>query len=108
MASSPSSSIVAPPSSILVTLFEGEPYTLWNIRDLARHAGLCVARSFEFRAEAYPGYRHARTLGNIKGGGEGAWRGEERNARTFEFTLKGEGGSVIKRRKRDRDESDSD
>jgi len=85
---SSSSSSVAQPSSILVTLFEGEPYTLWNIRDLARHAGLCVARSFEFRAEAYPGYRHARTLGNIKGGGEGAWKGEERSARTYEFTLK--------------------
>jgi len=94
-----------------VTLFEGEPYTLWNIRDLARHAGLCVARSFEFRAEAYPGYRHARTLGNIKNGGEGAWRGEERSARTYEFTLK-EGGiqaeNGVKRRKRDHDESDSD
>lgn len=28
------------PGQILVTLFEGEPYTLWNIRDLARHAGM--------------------------------------------------------------------
>ncbi|KAF2087613.1 hypothetical protein K490DRAFT_23684, partial [Saccharata proteae CBS 121410] len=49
--------------TIIVTLFEGEPYTLWNIRDLARHVGLKVQRSFKFQADAYPDYHHARTLG---------------------------------------------
>ncbi|RDL39331.1 uncharacterized protein BP5553_03671 [Venustampulla echinocandica] len=81
-------------SSIIVTLFEGEPYTLWNIRDLARHSNLEVTRSFRFQAKAYPGYRHARTLGVVKGknGEIGAgWKGEERDSRTYEFVRKGEG-----------------
>lgn len=69
--------------TIVVTLFEGEPYTLWNIRDLARHSGLEVVRSFRFLAEAYPGYSHARTLGNVDGGG--GWKGEDREARSYVF-----------------------
>ncbi|KAH0566310.1 hypothetical protein GP486_000281 [Trichoglossum hirsutum] len=69
-----------PEGTIIVTVFEGEPYTLWNIKDLARHVGLRVGCSFKFQSEMYPGYKHARTLGNIEGGG--GWRGETRNART--------------------------
>ncbi|KAI9790406.1 MAG: hypothetical protein M1816_005224 [Peltula sp. TS41687] len=100
---------------ILVTLFEGEPYTLWNIRDLARHSGLMLLRSFAFRAEAYPGYRHARTLGTVTTGG-GGWRGEEREARTFVFGLKDDAGDGRRddvvgkgtKRKRKRGESSSD
>ncbi|KAH6636260.1 hypothetical protein F5144DRAFT_508516, partial [Chaetomium tenue] len=84
---------LAPGGTIVVTLFEGEPYTLWNVRDLARHAGLQVERSFRFVAGVYPGYEHARTLGvvrNRKGGvAVGAWRGEERAARSFVFVRKG-------------------
>lgn len=64
--------LLAPSGSIIVTIFDGEPYELWNIRDLARHVGLKVERSFKFQASAYPGYQHARTLGNIEGGG---WKG---------------------------------
>ncbi|RMZ81483.1 hypothetical protein DV738_g2217, partial [Chaetothyriales sp. CBS 135597] len=56
--------IIVPKGQILVTLFEGEPYTLWNIRDLARHCGLQVVESFKFPWSAYHGYRHARTLGS--------------------------------------------
>lgn len=81
-------------SSIIVTLFEGEPYTLWNIRDLARHSGLEVSQSFKFQAAAYPGYRHARTLGVVKNkDGEvgGGWKGEERSSRSYVFVRKGEG-----------------
>ncbi|KAL8673842.1 MAG: hypothetical protein Q9168_001754 [Polycauliona sp. 1 TL-2023] len=66
---------------IIVTIFEGEPYSLWNIRDLARHVNLKVGRSFKFQTEAYPGYKHARTLGNIEGGG--GWKGGDREARTY-------------------------
>lgn len=51
---------------ILLTIFDGLPYSLWNVRDLARHAGLSVERSFKFQASAYLGYKHARTLGDIK------------------------------------------
>ncbi|KAI0481725.1 hypothetical protein F4859DRAFT_431903 [Xylaria cf. heliscus] len=81
-------------SSIVVTLFEGEPYTLWNIRDLARHSGLQVERSFRFQAAAYPGYHHARTLGVVRNraSGEvgGGWKGEDRAARSYVFVLKKE------------------
>ena len=83
---------LAPGGSIIVTLFEGEPYTLWNVRDLARHSGLRVDRSFVFRPVAYPGYRHARTLGAVRNRqtGEigGGWRGEDRPARSYVFVRK--------------------
>ncbi|KAF2824016.1 hypothetical protein CC86DRAFT_62874 [Ophiobolus disseminans] len=68
---------------IIVTLFEGEPYTLWNVRDLARHVGLKVVESWKFDASQYPGYGHVRTLGTIEGGG--AWKGEDRDARVYVF-----------------------
>ena len=87
---------------VIVSLFDGEPYTLWNIRDLARHSGFRVVTSWRFPWKAYPGYRHARTLGEIRrktNGREvadqdgqdhkkrGAWRGEEREARGFVFKI---------------------
>jgi 25S rRNA (uracil2634-N3)-methyltransferase len=68
---------------VIVTLFEGEPYTLWNVRDLARHVGLKCVESWKFDAKQYPGYAHVRTLGTIEGGG--AWRGEDRDARCYVF-----------------------
>ncbi|KAI9679105.1 MAG: hypothetical protein M1829_001775 [Trizodia sp. TS-e1964] len=70
--------------TIIVTVFEGEPYSLWNLKDLARHVGLRVGRSFKFQSEAYPGYKHARTLGNINGDG---WKGEDRAARSYIFEM---------------------
>ncbi|KAI1431950.1 hypothetical protein GGR50DRAFT_33633 [Xylaria sp. CBS 124048] len=82
---------LAPGGSIIVTLFEGEPYTLWNIRDLARYSGLQVERSFRFQASAYPGYHHARTLGVVRtrsGEGGGGWKGEDRAARSYIFVKK--------------------
>ncbi|KAF1915591.1 hypothetical protein BDU57DRAFT_557698 [Ampelomyces quisqualis] len=68
---------------IVVTLFEGEPYSLWNVRDLARHVGLRVVESWRFDFAAFEGYRHVRTLGAIDGGG--GWKGEDREARTYVF-----------------------
>lgn len=80
-------------------MFEGEPYDLWNVRDLARHVGLSVSRSFKFQASAYPGYKHARTLGNIEGGG--GWKGEDRPARTYVFeTNNHEGGKPMRDKKK--------
>ena len=79
--------------SIVVTLFEAEPYTLWNVRDLGRHCGLQVERSFKFQAGAYPGYHHARTCGVVKsraGREGGGWKGEERGARSYVFVRKDE------------------
>lgn len=101
---------------ILVTLFEGEPYTLWNIRDLARHCGLQVIESFKFPWSAYPGYKHARTIGDIvtgkdrsdEGKRKGAWRGEERDARCYVLGLKEELSDTMGRKRRKRDAGDSD
>lgn len=101
--------LLAPTGSIVVTIFEGEPYSLWNIRDLARHVGLQVARSFRFQADAYPGYKHARTLGNIDGGG--GWKGEDRDARTYIFERKDMEATQklhSKKKKRNNESSDSD
>jgi 25S rRNA (uracil2634-N3)-methyltransferase len=108
--------------TIIVTLFEGEPYTLWNVKDLARYAGLQVERSFRFRSNAYPGYKHARTLGVVrsKKSGEvgGGWKGEDRAARSFVFARKGDSvrqpsGMVVpvgrkKKRKRGNSSDDDD
>ena len=107
--------------TILVTLFEGLPYRLWNIRDLARNKGLVVRRSWKFDSGVYPGYRHARTAGTIMKGGmdgeeesETAWKGEDRKARTFEFGLRTDESSKmavvsdISHGKRKREENSSD
>ncbi|KAF2404743.1 hypothetical protein EJ06DRAFT_504186 [Trichodelitschia bisporula] len=71
---------------VLVTLFEGEPYTLWNIRDLGRSVGLAVRRSWRFESAQFEGYRHARTAGAEVS--STAWKGENRPARTYEFGFK--------------------
>lgn len=103
---------LAPGGTIIVTLFEAEPYTLWNIRDLGRHSGLQVERSFRFQASAYPGYHHARTLGAVKNKqGEigGGWKGEDRAARSYVFVRKDEVPKpVTKKRKRGSDDDDDD
>lgn len=105
---------------ILVTLFEGEPYTLWNIRDLARHCGLKVVESFKFHWSAYPGYQHARTIGDITSGKDrneegkrkGAWRGEERDARCYVLEDKDAvpnlGRGKASKRKRNEGDGDSE
>ncbi|OHF00168.1 hypothetical protein CORC01_04576 [Colletotrichum orchidophilum] len=106
---------LAPKGTIVVTLFEGDPYTLWNVKDLGRHAGLQALQSFKFHARAYPGYKHARTIGVIreKKSGEAsgaAWKGEERPARSFVFMRKDEAPEELpakKKRKRGGDESSS-
>lgn len=98
--------LLEPSGTIVVTLFEGEPYTLWNVKDLARHSELEVVRSFKFVSDAYPGYSHARTLGNIEG--EGGWKGEEREARSFIFRVKGIDDGRPPKRKRKKGDDDSD
>ncbi|PSS00938.1 hypothetical protein BD289DRAFT_458299 [Coniella lustricola] len=105
---------LAPGGTIVVTLFEGEPYTLWNVRDLGRHSGLQVERSFRFQASAYPGYHHARTLGvvrNKQGEIGGGWKGEERPARSYVFVRRDEVSKPVessKKRKRTDDDDDDD
>lgn len=97
--------------SVAVTLFEGEPYTSWNIRDLAKSAGLMLDHSFRFQAGAYPGYAHARTLGvvkNKKGEMGGGWKGETRPARTYLFRRTDDAplAQVATKKKRKRDDDD--
>ncbi|KAL1302596.1 hypothetical protein AAFC00_002972 [Neodothiora populina] len=92
--------LLTPDGTIIVTLFEGEPYTLWNIRDLARHSDLEVQRSFKFQADAYPGYSHARTLGNIQGGG--GWKGEDRLARSYIFQPRAQGKELMQQQQQAR------
>lgn len=94
---------------MIVTVFEGQPYELWNLRDLGRHVGLKVVRSLRFEAGLYKGYRHARTMGNVQGGG--GWKGEEREARTYIFGVNGEEGQVdgtATKRKADEDDEGSE
>ncbi|KAK2026801.1 hypothetical protein LX32DRAFT_622021 [Colletotrichum zoysiae] len=106
---------LAPGGTIVVTLFEGDPYTLWNVKDLGRHAGLQSLQSFKFHAKAYPGYKHARTLGVVRekktGEASGAaWKGEDRPARSYVFMRKDEAPEEVpgKKRKRGGDESSSE
>ncbi|PUU80513.1 hypothetical protein B9Z19DRAFT_1171382 [Tuber borchii] len=98
--------LLSPRGVIVVTLFEGKQYDLWDIKGLAKAAGLQTRTSFKFAFEDYPGYAHSRTLGNVSSGG---WKGEERNARTFVFEVGdrernsagGGGGRQGKRKKQD-------
>lgn len=99
-------SLLAAGGSVIVTIFEGEPYDLWNVRDLARHVGLKVGKSFKFQADAYPGYRHCRTLGNIEGGR--GWKGEDRPARMYLFETKDEERMSTSTGKGKRKHSDSE
>lgn len=48
---------------IHVTLKSGMPYELWNIRKLAKGAGLVCERSSLFQPSLFPGYEHRRTIG---------------------------------------------
>ncbi|KAM0152734.1 hypothetical protein ACHAQE_007947 [Botrytis cinerea] len=59
-------------------------------------------------ASAYPGYKHARTLGVVKGGG--GWKGEERSSRSFVFVRKGEGvkQGVGKKKKEESSDDESE
>ena len=110
---------------VVMGTFTGEPYESWDIRGLARKEGFRVRRSGAFPWDSFPGYRHARTLGNIRsGGGKGkgkaksaaeegekdgaaeveqkGWKGEDRPARLWIFEV--DDGEVLnapkKKRKR--------
>eukprot|EP01063_Lacrimia_lanifica_P040431 TRINITY_DN9152_c0_g1_i1.p1 TRINITY_DN9152_c0_g1~~TRINITY_DN9152_c0_g1_i1.p1 ORF type:complete len:340 (+),score=127.51 TRINITY_DN9152_c0_g1_i1:86-1105(+) len=47
--------------SIHVALKRGEPYDSWNIRALAKDAGLVLKTTFPFDPEMFPGYAHCKT-----------------------------------------------
>ncbi|WWD15590.1 hypothetical protein CI109_100012 [Kwoniella shandongensis] len=86
--------------SILITLLNCPPYTLWSVSRLATHPPpLCpgtqlpqpkysLLRSFEFRPEVYEGYAHRRTIGFKEGLSKGDNEeilGRKGKARTWEF-----------------------
>ncbi|KAA8915079.1 hypothetical protein FN846DRAFT_924704 [Sphaerosporella brunnea] len=98
--------------NVIVTLFEGMPYELWNIRALAKEAGLVTKVSFAFEAKEYEGYKHVRTLGNIEGGG--GWKGEDRKSRMYIFGTGAAGAgnkpaaAAGNRKRKAQEESDDD
>jgi len=59
-------SVLLPSGLVIVTLFSSPHYDAWNLKGLAKSQGFRVQRSFKFLAEEFPGYRHARTIGNIE------------------------------------------
>ncbi|KAI5818796.1 hypothetical protein BZA77DRAFT_9838 [Pyronema omphalodes] len=92
--------------NVIVGMFEGMPYELWEPKRLAKEAGLTVKTSFLFDAKDYVGYKHARTLGNVEGKGT-AWKGEERKSRMFLFGVEAE-WTVANRKKAKKDEDSDD
>jgi 25S rRNA (uracil2634-N3)-methyltransferase len=101
--SNPAPTSFTPPNrrgTLLFTLLDQPPYSLWNLPSLAkRPPAVCpgtnlpqlrykVIRSFEFNPEVYSGYTHRRTLGFKEGLSKGANEeilGRKGRARTWEF-----------------------
>ncbi|CAE6364403.1 unnamed protein product [Rhizoctonia solani] len=98
--------------SILITLREQEPYTLWDLSRLAKSPVVTTSRntlpqpryiqirSFTFHPEVYPGYEHRRTagwdemesplVGPSKHHAGGLRKKETGPCRTWEFVLRPE------------------
>ncbi|CAE6441252.1 unnamed protein product [Rhizoctonia solani] len=99
--------------SVLITLREQEPYTLWDLSRLAKNPVVTTTsrnalpqpryiqvRSFAFHPEAYPGYEHRRTAGwnenetSLVGPGKhhigGIRKKETGPSRTWEFVVRPE------------------
>ncbi|EDO16726.1 hypothetical protein Kpol_1003p31 [Vanderwaltozyma polyspora DSM 70294] len=66
---------------IILSVFTGEPYDLWQVRTLAKDNGLKVERSNKFQWENYPEYHHRRTNSEQ----DTTKRAEEREARIYVF-----------------------
>jgi len=112
----PAPSSFTPPNrrgTVLFTLLDQNPYTLWNLPSLAkRPPQVCpgtnlaqprykLIRSFEFNPEVYTGYTHRRTLGFKEGLSKGANEeimGRKGKARTWEFA-RWEGEEEVKKKK---------
>lgn len=46
---------------IILSVFEGQPYDLWNVKSLSKSHGLKVERSGDFQWDKFEGYAHKRT-----------------------------------------------
>jgi 25S rRNA (uracil2634-N3)-methyltransferase len=94
------------PGTLLITLLDQAPYTLWALRQLATRPPASIPnakpadrgpqpryallRSFQFVPQAYPGYAHRRTLGFKEGLSKSANEeivGRKGVPRTWEFAL---------------------
>ncbi|KAJ8102193.1 hypothetical protein POJ06DRAFT_79159 [Lipomyces tetrasporus] len=76
-------SILDPRGTVVVTLFDGPPYSLWNLKELAKAAGFETVRSGKFVWDHYEGYKHRKTSGI----GETTKKSQERDARLYIFRL---------------------
>ncbi|KAI5790116.1 hypothetical protein EDC01DRAFT_114977 [Geopyxis carbonaria] len=81
--------LLQPGGKVVVTLFEGLPYELWDLKGIAKNAGFYTERSGQWNWDEWKGYEHRRTLGNIEGKGS-AWLGKQRKARCYVFGVIGE------------------
>lgn len=94
------------PGTLLITLLDQPPYTLWALRQLATRPPASIPnakpsdrgpqpryallRSFQFVPQIYPGYAHRRTLGFKEGlskDGNAEIVGRKGIPRTWEFAL---------------------
>ncbi|BFZ61175.1 hypothetical protein YB2330_002234 [Saitoella coloradoensis] len=101
--------ILSPIGTVVVSLADSSPYTLWRIRDLAKEQGLRVRQSGDFVGEAFPEYSHRRTIGWQDGVSEKGWKGEERRARIWVFEKdEGERHDAAKKKKKKGVPADSD
>lgn len=66
---------------IILSVFTGEPYDLWQVRVLAKDNGLQVERSSKFQWGDYPEYHHKRTNSEQ----DTTKPAEERDARLYVF-----------------------
>ncbi|ANB14066.1 Bmt5p [Sugiyamaella lignohabitans] len=92
---------------ILVTLFDGEPYSFWNIKQLARSAGYSLHRSGAFEWDAFPEYNHHLTSKE----GHTSKPQRTRAARMYLFAIHHESlkkASKIKVKSKSQNEDDSD
>ncbi|KAK9468547.1 hypothetical protein V1512DRAFT_203456 [Lipomyces arxii] len=98
--------VLKPSGLVMVTVFEGLPYSLWQLKDLAKSAGFSVERSGKFDWTQFPQYRHRKTSGT----GDTNRKAQERDARTFVFTrtTKASNQTTQENLKRKHDSSDSD
>ncbi|KAK9461425.1 uncharacterized protein V1516DRAFT_675913 [Lipomyces oligophaga] len=75
------SEILNPNGLVVISLFEGSPYSLWDIKGLAKAGGFESIRSGKFIWQNYPSYNHRKTSGI----GDTTKKSSERDARMFIF-----------------------
>ncbi|KAF5096517.1 hypothetical protein D0Z00_002758 [Geotrichum galactomycetum] len=67
--------------SIVVSVFEGLPYSQWNLKALAKTHGLSLRRSLNFDWDLFKGYNHRLTAGR----GDTTKEAHSRKAKFFVF-----------------------